>query len=256
MGSTLSPRSVMLSVLLGSDPPVLPRRALVDLCGLFGFRAGTIRTALSRMVASKEVELSNDAFHLSQRFEARRLAQNQGRIAPREPWDGQWLSAVVVLERRSMAERRAFRAAMARARMGELRPDVWLRPANLEPLSPLAGTVITKGTVHWFEDGTSEPDGPRSFVRRLWPLKDLASRAESLGQRLELTRPLLEGGSYDAIPETFSLSAEVVHYLASEPMLPLALGGLTTQTNQLRDLYDQYEMLFLHLLRSYFESRR
>jgi phenylacetic acid degradation operon negative regulatory protein len=55
----LDARSVALSVLLGSHPPALPARALVALAELFGIAGGTMRTALSRMVAARELSASH-----------------------------------------------------------------------------------------------------------------------------------------------------------------------------------------------------
>ena len=51
----LNARSLALSVLLGSHPPELPARAFVSLATLFGIAAGTMRTAISRMLAAGEL---------------------------------------------------------------------------------------------------------------------------------------------------------------------------------------------------------
>jgi hypothetical protein len=42
----------MVSALLGTDPPALPPERLARVGALFGLRAGTVRTALSRMVTN------------------------------------------------------------------------------------------------------------------------------------------------------------------------------------------------------------
>ena len=47
----LNARSVILSTLLGTDPPEMPVSALVAVTDLFGLGEGTVRTSLSRMVA-------------------------------------------------------------------------------------------------------------------------------------------------------------------------------------------------------------
>ena len=57
-------RSLVLSVLLGLDPPVLPVRTLVELAGLFGIAPGTMRTALSRRVTAEELAVDADGYHL------------------------------------------------------------------------------------------------------------------------------------------------------------------------------------------------
>ena len=53
--AALTARSVIASTLLGTEPPRLPGRVLVRVGELFGITEGTIRTALSRMVASGEL---------------------------------------------------------------------------------------------------------------------------------------------------------------------------------------------------------
>ena len=77
-------RSLVLSVLLGLDPPVLPARSLVAVGELFGIAAGTMRTALSRMVAAGELTVDGDGYRLVGRLLERKAAQDIGRRpAPR-----------------------------------------------------------------------------------------------------------------------------------------------------------------------------
>src|SRR3954449_1313936 len=75
----LDARSVALSVLLGSHPPVLPARALVALAELFGIAGGTMRPALSRMVAAGELEAIEGRYRLAGRLLDRQRAQDIGR---------------------------------------------------------------------------------------------------------------------------------------------------------------------------------
>ena len=122
----------MLSVLLGLEPPVLPVRSLVAVGELFGIAPGTMRTALSRMVAAGELSVGDEGYRLRGRLLERKAAQDIGRRPAAGRWDGAWWVAVVSAPRRSIADRRAFRTDMANARMGELRVDTWMRPANLD----------------------------------------------------------------------------------------------------------------------------
>ena len=86
----LDARSVALSVLLGSHPPVLPARALVALAELFGIAGGTMRTALSRMVAAGDLESTDGRYRLASRLLDRQQAQDIGRRHPVQRWDGGW----------------------------------------------------------------------------------------------------------------------------------------------------------------------
>ncbi len=56
----LTTRSVLLSTLLGAHPPRLRARHLVRVGRLFGIAEGTVRVALSRMVADGDVVQEGD----------------------------------------------------------------------------------------------------------------------------------------------------------------------------------------------------
>ena len=146
----LTARSLALSALLGTHPPRLPVRAIVALGELFGIAEGTMRTALSRMITSGEVLADDGWYSLGNRLQRRQATQDAARHLVAEPWDGTWWFAIVGPERRSHPSRRSFRAAMREHRMGELRPEIWLRPANLPGPASLEGVVVVRGTI---EDG-------------------------------------------------------------------------------------------------------
>ena len=79
---SLSARSVLLSVLLGSDPPRLPVQLLVRTTELFGISEGTTRTALSRMAAAGEVVAEGGRYALAaDRLVARGRRQRTSREA-------------------------------------------------------------------------------------------------------------------------------------------------------------------------------
>ena len=56
----LTARSVVASVLLGTEPPVMSAGALVQSATLFGLAEGAVRTAMSRMVAKGELSKRSD----------------------------------------------------------------------------------------------------------------------------------------------------------------------------------------------------
>src|SRR3954451_21504623 len=86
---SLTARSVIASTLLGTDPPRLPGRALVQVAELFGISEGTTRTALSRMVASGELATDAGAYELTgPRLLERQARQAASRRAARHRWHG------------------------------------------------------------------------------------------------------------------------------------------------------------------------
>jgi phenylacetic acid degradation operon negative regulatory protein len=227
-------RSLVLSVLLGLDPPVLPARSLVTLAALFDIAPGTMRTALSRMVAAGELSGDGDGYRLTGRLLERKAAQDIGRRPAPSEWDGTWTVAVVTAPRRAIAERRAFRTHMANFRMGELRPDTWMRPANLDPPTGDDTLAVVRGPL----DG----DDPAALVRRLWSLDALAATALDLVRRLEAMLPDLADRRAEALPPTITLAAEVVRFLRSEPLLPPSLTPQPWPPDELRVRYREFDI--------------
>jgi phenylacetic acid degradation operon negative regulatory protein len=226
-------RSLVLSVLLGLDPPVLPARALVRLAELFGIAPGTMRTALSRMAATGEVVGDGDGYRLVGRLLERKAAQDIGRRPAPDTWDGSWIVAVVAAERRDVASRRAFRNHMANLRMGELRPDIWMRPANLPGPDGDDGLVVVRGPL--------AGDEPGALAARLWPLTAIAETAVALGGRLDDTLAGLADRRPEALPATITLAAEVVRFLRTEPLLPPSLTPQPWPPDTLRDRYREFD---------------
>jgi phenylacetic acid degradation operon negative regulatory protein len=239
----LSARSVLLSALLGSHPPRLPVRALVAMGELYGFAAGTSRTALSRMVSAGDVLADDGAYELTDRMRERQALQDAGRRAPPPDWDGTWWFAIPQAEARSLGERRAFRAEMRHHRMGELRPDIWLRPANIAGPPATEAVLLTRGPL----DGQD----PTRLIARLWDLDRLADTARRLVAALDDASGWLEAGSPEALPDTFLVSVAVVRYLVTEPQLPADLVPEDWPADRLRAAYDRFETQHLALMRSF-----
>ncbi|MGB0112518.1 MAG: hypothetical protein WBP59_04815 [Ilumatobacteraceae bacterium] len=242
----LDARSVILSALLGSHPPKLPARSLVALAERFSIRSGTIRTSLSRMVASGDLDLVDGDYELTGRLLGRQREQDAGRRAPDGSWDGSWISVVVETDRRSVADRRAFRASMHGARMGELRPDIWMRPANIDPPERTPEVLVTIGSL--------ECDDVDDLVARLWPLAEIEAAAVRLGQALEMQRPAVDALDDSTLPRTFMMSAAAVRFLRVEPQLPNELAPATWTPPTIRPLYDDFATAFQRQLGRFFAA--
>jgi phenylacetic acid degradation operon negative regulatory protein len=228
-------RSLVLSVLLGLDPPVLPVRSLVAVGELSGIASGTMRTALSRMVAAGELSIDGDGYRLQGRLLERKAAQDIGRRPAAGRWDGAWWLAVVSAPRRPIADRRAFRTDMANARMGELRADTWMRPANLDGPAGGDALLVVRGPLTGAD--------PFELAGRLWPLTHLAATATLLGERLEQAEPGLVDGRPEALPDAITLAAEVVRFLRAEPLLPVELLPSPWPADDLRATYRVFDRL-------------
>jgi len=237
----LNARSLALSALLGTHPPTLTASSLVALAELFGFSGGSMRTALSRLAAAGDVSAHAGRYTLAERLLARQRSQDVGRRAPAD-WDGRWHTAIAVVEQRELADRRRVRAEMANARFGELRPTVWLRPANLPAPELGQDWIVTTGPISG--DGAA-------LTATLWDLEEMATAAHTLARAVRATMSDLDQRDVERIPATFTLSAHVVRFLRQEPLLPSELVPPAWPVPELRDLYTGLEATLQAMLRPF-----
>ncbi|GAA4956400.1 PaaX family transcriptional regulator C-terminal domain-containing protein [Nonomuraea thailandensis] len=224
----------MLSALLGSHPPRLPARHLVRIGALFGIAEGTVRVALSRMVAAGDLLQTDGQYTLSQRLVERQARQDESRDPHTKPWDGTWEVAVVTAERRAPADRAALRHTMTALRLAELREGTWLRPANL-----------VRGA--WPEIVTAQCtliDGRprRDPTPLLWDLDGWAAEARRLERALDGAQGLAEG---------FLVSAAVLRHLLADPLLPAELLPDGWPGAGLRARYDAFDRRYREVLQEH-----
>lgn len=240
---------MLLSVLLGSDPPRLPALLLVRTTELFGIAEGTTRTALSRMAAAGEVTAHGATYELTgPALLQRQQRQSSSRRGETAHWDGTWLQAVIGSDgRRAATERAALRQTLARARLAELREGLWLRPDNL-------GAAPDTDDVRWFR---ARPDGdPGELADRLWDLPRWSADAEALRVRMdELIRPL-EDGDRRALADGFVVSAAVLRQFQADPLLPAELLPDGWPGDRLRADYDRYDRAYRAVLQDWFGEQR
>ncbi|WP_327590860.1 PaaX domain-containing protein, C- domain protein [Nonomuraea sp. NBC_00507] len=226
----MSARSAVLSALLGHHPPRLPARHLVRIGALFGIAEGTVRVALSRMVAAGDLIQEDRFYTLSERLVERQARQDESRDPHTRPWDGTWEVAVVTAERRAPADRAAFRHTMTTLRLAELREGTWLRPANLVRAWPESVTAQCTRI-----DGRPHPD-PTPL---LWDLDGWAAEARRLERELERADGLAEG---------FLVSAAVLRHLLADPLLPEELLPAGWPGTELRARYDDFDTRYREVL--------
>lgn len=240
LGAPLTARSVLASTLLGTDPPELPVAQLVAVAALFGISENRARVALSRMVQAGEAVAVDGRYRLIGSLAARGRRQRESRrsttgLGGTGTWRGDWTMVVLDGDARGAKERAAHRRDLRRARLGELREGVWLRPANV---AVDLGDELA-GRVHRF---LARPDAPAALAASLWDLDAWASRARSLCDRLE-TAP-----TADTLAEGFVLSAAVLRHLQGDPLLPVALLPADWPGAELRSVYDRWDARYRSLL--------
>jgi phenylacetic acid degradation operon negative regulatory protein len=224
-------RSLILSVLLGSHPPRLSVTSLIAFCSMFDVAPGTVRTALSRMVAAGELDpYGHDhggRYQVTGELLERQRQQDVGRTAPGDRWDGTWWTAIALADSRTVAERRRFRSTMLGAKMGELRPAVWMRPANIAGPRADEELMVSRGEP---AAGTAP-----ELVERLWDLATLDERARVLLAAI--------GAESADLPRRFIALAACLQYLRTEPQLPRPLAPART-AEELRRRYGPAEARF------------
>jgi phenylacetic acid degradation operon negative regulatory protein len=245
----LTARSVVASTLLGTQPPRMAPGRLVRVGALFGLAEGTVRTALSRMVAAGEVvQDQTGRYELHGGLRTRQVRQQQSRAGTVTPWDGAWDEAVVLADRRSADQRSALRASAQALRLAELREGVWVRPANLDPQRlPDARQVVADQCLLLRVTGD---DGLASLAPRLWDLPAWARRADDLGAAMAELVDALEAGDAEALAPGFVLSAAVLRHVQADPLLPTMLLPDRWPGVALREDYERYDRAYRALLAS------
>ena len=239
---------MIASTLLGTEPPRLPGRVLVRVGELFGITEGTIRTALSRMVAGDELVTENGSYQLSgPRLLERQSRQSASRRATRHVWHGAWVMAIVVSDRRTAEARAELRAALESVRLSELREGVWLRPDNIDVSWPDA--VDEQCTI------VHARDVDPALVTRLWRLDEWAGHANALRTDMAGLVDALEGRDTAALAEGFVVSAAVLRHFQADPLLPEELLPRGWPGAALRTEYDRFDTAYRALLRDYFSRQ-
>lgn len=240
---------MLLSTLLGLDPPVLPAARLVATAGLFGIGEGTARVALSRMAAAGEVVVEDGAYRLAGRLLERQRRQTSGRRPPAARWRDGWHLVVVTAGRRPAAERAELRAALAGARLAEWREGAWIRPDNLE--RPALPPQLEQQCA-W---ASARPDeDPAILAATLWDLRRWSATAQQLVEGLAATREPLDRGDTAALAPGFLRSAAVLRHLAADPLLPPELLPDAWPGDELRRVYDGWDATYRRVLAGWHRS--
>ena len=244
---TLNARSVVLSTLLGTDPPRMAVRNLLRVTQLFGLSEGTVRTALTRMAQRGDVESDGDGvYRLGRALVARQNRQRASQAADRLEWSGRWRMAAVTLDGRTAAERAELRRAMVALRLSERREGVWLRPDNLPADRLPDARRLVDGQCQWF---SVHPDGDDAeLAADLWDLDAWAETVTDLRRSVAGLTAAVESGDSGALAEGFVVSAAVLRHFQADPLLPDELLPRGWPGSRLRADYDRYDRAYRGLL--------
>ncbi len=238
----LTARSIVASTLLGVRPPELPPAALVRAGEIFGIAEGTTRVALSRMLASGELDGEDGVYRLAGHLLDRMTRQDASRRPPLKRWDGAWRQAIVTAEKRSAADRADLRQAMRELRFAEVREGVWMRPDNLTGTDLPHAREIADAQCMWMSASVNDP---HALARELWDLAGWARHAESLRRRMRSSRGALDAGPTSAaLRAGFVLAAAVLRHMQADPLMPDELLPSGWPGRALRAEYDDDARVF------------
>jgi phenylacetic acid degradation operon negative regulatory protein len=258
-GRTLSARSVVASTLLGASPPQLPVGTIVRCGELFGIPSGTVRTAVSRMLADGDLEVDRGSdgnrpvYRIGGPLLARHGRQAESRSPDPRPWDGTWTQAVVHAgAARPAGERHALRAAARTLRLAELREGVWLRPDNLDHTRHDEALDVVANQCALFS--VSPTGSPAALAAALWNLDGWVEQSHRLIDALDRHAPALASGHPQALATGFLLSAGVLRHLLADPLLPTSLLPEGWPGEDLRSTYDAYDAAYKLRWRDWFRE--
>ena len=205
---SLTARSAILSLLLGSHPPEAAGSVVVRWGRGVGIAEPAVRVALSRMVAAGDLERHDGVYRLSERLLQRQRRQDEALDLEPLPWDGQWTVVAVTRVGADAASRADLRGRMTTDRFAELREGVWLRPANLAwaPSREVAPNV---------EVMTARPATPGlELAATLFDLDAWTGTAHALSATLADSHELAR---------RIAVAAAIVRHLVADPLLPAEL---------------------------------
>ena len=237
-------RSLVLSVLLGLDPPGAPgaaRSSSWPSCS--ASPPARCARRCRGWSAAGELAGDGDGYRLVGRLLERKAAQDIGRRPAPRAWDGTWTVAVVTAPRRVVAARRAFRTHMANLRMGELRPGHVAAAGEPRPARRRRRAGRRARTARRRGPATTLAGPAVAAARRS------RRRPPTLTGRLDAMLPALADRRADALPPTITLAAEVVRFLRAEPLLPPALTPQPWPPDALRDRYREFDRALGRTLR-------
>lgn len=250
----LSARSVIASLLLGSEVPSMPGDALVRWCALFGVAEGTARVALSRMAAAGELVADHGSYALAGTLAERRTFQDWSLHPELEAWRGDWRIDVVTGPRRSARARAALRTAMARSRMAEMREGVWIRPANLSAHAvPASARKVVEAQCSAF---LGRPEGDASALAdRLFDPVGWARRAHTLLGDVTAVTDDIDAGAHRRLADGFTTGAAVLAHIRVDPLLPPGLLPPDFPGDDLRDGYLRFQTVYRRETRAWFRAQ-
>jgi phenylacetic acid degradation operon negative regulatory protein len=226
MAVTLSARSFVLDLLSTLRRGAMPVRALVESAALFEIAEGSVRVALTRLVAEGLVERDERGqYRLGRAAEPVRshVAAWRDLDAQLQPWSGAWIGAIETRPKSRPEQRRSARA-LDLLGFRPLARGLAVRPGNLaggvaRVRDELAALGLAPGSTV-FELRELDPVSD-ARARTLWDGDALVAQYRKHRRAIEAsTRRLRDRAPERAMVESFRVGGAALRTLARDPLLP------------------------------------
>jgi phenylacetic acid degradation operon negative regulatory protein len=226
MASPVSARSFVLDLLSTLRRGAMPVRALIESAALFEIAEGSVRVALTRLVAEGLVERDERGqYRLGAAAEPVRthVAAWRDLDSQLRPWTGAWLG-VAPARASERAAQRTSRRALELLGLRPLARDLFVRPDNLRGGVPrtrgeLAALGLAPGSLV-FELRELDPVSD-ARARALWDGGAIVERYRKHRREIDAsTRRLRDRAPERAMVESFRVGGAALRTLARDPLLP------------------------------------
>ncbi len=246
----LSARELILTLIDSSRATSLPVSYFVAAAELFDMDQGGVRVALARLVRDGSL-ISEDrgVYQLGSRAGTlQSLVRNWSRAeAALVPWAGDWITTLVGhLTRSVKAQVRSNERALRLFGFAELKPDLWVRPANLaRDLNEIRSDLLALGLHRDSLCAQVRTFDPSDVLDPavLWDTRRLSQRYKRHIRLLSESTRRLESMAEDAAArETLLVGRQVTRDILLDPFLPDALVDAASRRQMISTMIDYNEI--------------
>ena len=228
----ITARSLVLSLLAGSEVPQISISRLIRAGTLFNIEAATMRVAVTRLMQSGHLESSDRGVYVPgprSRALTTRVQKWKDVNDRKRDWDGEWLTALTQhLGRTNRKQVRARERALALSGYRETPQNFWVRSANLaRDLQDHRNDLISIGA----DEGIlihrvcATASGEEAAWPGLWSVDVLRESYDRAIRTMEDSMKLVPDlPATVAAKETFLVGQSVIRAINYDPLLPKELG--------------------------------
>ncbi len=226
MKYNITPKSLILSILLVMNNFSAPIKILVEIGEIFGFTSNTMRVTTARLIREGKIEsderglyrLGDKSTPISEFIMSWKTGEN--RLIP---WDGTWNCCL--LTPATAQARVSNKKSLDHLGFMESLPNFWIRPNNLRIGISGIRKMAQRFRVHeksvFYTSHEFEPAIEEQWQRYLWPVEELMQSQRLLTEKLKKSQTQLKNyPSKNALMECYINGSEAVHQLITDPLLP------------------------------------